>query len=232
MAETRERDNGRAAVLFDVDGTLVDSGYFHTLAWWEALRQYGHTVPMARLQRSIGMGSEQLLDHALGPDRDPSETEVLDAAHTALVARFWPCFTPLPGAGELLRACAGRGWSVVVASSASDRELEVLLKVIDAEDALAAVTGADDVQTAKPAPDIVGAGLRKVGADPARSVMVGDTVWDVQAAGRAGVDCIGVLTGGFSRAELMEAGAVEVYEHAAALLDAIEDSALAEPKRR
>jgi len=219
-----------AAAVFDVDGTLVDSGYFHTIAWWEALRQYGHTAPMSRIQRSIGMGSSKLLDNVLGEDRNRDETETLDEAHTALVARFWPSFTLLPGARDLLRACAERGWRVVIASSASARELEVLLKVIDADDAIAAVTGADDVDQAKPAPDVVGAALRKVGADPARSVMIGDTVWDVQAAERAGgVRCVSVLTGGFSRTELREAGAVEVYEDAAALAAALDQSILGAP---
>ena len=103
MAEEEHEDAGRAAAVFDVDGTLVDSGYFHTIAWWEALRQYGHTAPMARIQRSIGMGTNVLLDNVLGEDRDRDETEALDEAHTALVARFWPSFTPLPGARDLLR---------------------------------------------------------------------------------------------------------------------------------
>lgn len=220
---------GRAAAVFDIDGTLVDSGYFHTLAWWEALRQYGHTVPMARIQRSIGMGTGYLLDNVLGVNRDKDETEALDAAHTALVARFWPSFTALPGARELLGECAERGWKVVLATSASARELEVLLKVIDADDAITAVTGADDVEEAKPAPDVVGAALRKVDADPARSVMVGDTVWDVRAAERAGIRCVTVLTGGLCRAELLDEGAVEAHEHTAALLAELGASVLGSP---
>lgn len=231
MAEKEHEDGVRAAAVFDVDGTLVDSGYFHTIAWWEALRQYGHTAPMARIQRSIGMGTNMLLDNVLGEDRDRDETEALDEAHTALVARFWPSFTPLPGARDLLRACVKRGWQVVVATSASARELDVLLEVIDADDAIAAVTSADDVDEAKPAPDVVGAALRKVGAYPARSVMIGDTVWDVQASDRAGVRCVSVLTGGFCRAELGEAGALETYEDAAALLAGLDHSILGAPRR-
>src|SRR5579875_3649085 len=120
---------GTAAALFDVDGTLVDSTYLHTVSWWETLREYGHTVPMALIGRSIGLGTEQLLDHVLGPDRDKDETDALDTAHKALYSRFWPTLTPLPGAADLLRACADRGWTVVLASSASARELEVLRKV-------------------------------------------------------------------------------------------------------
>jgi phosphoglycolate phosphatase-like HAD superfamily hydrolase len=219
----------RAAAVFDVDGTLVDSGYLHTLAWWEALRGFGHTVPMARIQRCIGMGTGMLLDHLLGHDRDPAQTEPLDAAHQALVSRFWPTLTALPDATALLRACAGRGWQVVVATSASERELEVLLKVIDADDAISAVTSSDDVDQAKPASDVVEVALRKAGAVPARSVMIGDTVWDVEAANRAGVRCASVLTGGFSRAELLDAGAVAAYRDTAELLAGLDESVLRGP---
>lgn len=218
------------AVLFDVDGTLIDSGYLHTVTWWEALRQYGHTVPMALIQRSIGMGTEQLLDHVLGKDRDKDETDTLDAAHQALYGRYWPTLVPFAGAGDLLQECAERGWTVVLASSASERELSVLRKVLDEDDAIAEATSSDDVGTSKPAPDLVQVALDKAGADAARSFLVGDTVWDVKAAERAGVRCIGVLTGGFSRAELVEAGAVEVYEDVATLLAHLDESPLAKAR--
>lgn len=217
------------AALFDVDGTLVDSGYLHTVSWWEALRQHGHTVPMSLVNRSIGMGTDQLLNHLLGEDRDQDETDSLDAAHSALYSRFWPTLVPLPGAAALLRACADRGWAVVLASSASERELEVLRKVIDADDVITAVTGADDVSASKPAPDLVEVALKKVGADPARSVLVGDTVWDVQAARKAGVRCVTVQTGGFSSSELTTAGAAEVHADTASLLTAISGSLLGRP---
>jgi phosphoglycolate phosphatase-like HAD superfamily hydrolase len=117
----------------------------------------------------------------------------------------------------------------VVASSASERELEVLLKVIDARGAINAVTSADDVDEAKPASDVVEVALRKVGAEAERSVMIGDTVWDVQAASRTGVRCVAVLTGGFSRAELFGAGAVAVYQDTAELLAGLDESVLAGP---
>jgi HAD superfamily hydrolase (TIGR01509 family) len=220
---------GTAAALFDVDGTLVDSNYQHALAWWEALREYGHTVTLASAHRAVGMGTEQLLDHLIGADRDPCQTELLDAAHQALVARFWPSLTALPGASALIRTCARRGWRTVLATSASARELGVLRQIVDADDALTAVTSADDVDKAKPAPDVVSAALRQVGADPARSVMIGDTVWDVRAARRAGVRCISVMTGGSSRQELHAAGAVEVYEGPSDLLEHLKESVLDDP---
>lgn len=220
---------GTAAALFDVDGTLVDSNYQHAFAWWEALRQHGHTVPIASAHRAVGMGTDQLLDHLLGPDRDEDETDALSAAHQALAARFWPSLTALPGAADLIRSCARRGWRTVLASSASARELEVLRAVVDADDALTAATSADDVEHAKPAPDVVGAALRRVQGDPERSVLIGDTVWDVRAARRAGVRCVAVLTGGFSRQELNAAGAMEVYESTGDLLEHLDKSVLARP---
>jgi phosphoglycolate phosphatase-like HAD superfamily hydrolase len=216
-----------AAVLFDVDGTLVDSNYQHALAWWEALRQYGHTVPLAFVHRAVGMGTDQLLDHLLGERRDPDETGALAAAHQALAARFWPTLTALPGAGELVRTCARRGLNTVLASSASARELDVLRKVLDADDAITAATSSDDIAEAKPEPDVIGTALRRVEGDPARSVMIGDAVWDVRAAARAGVPCIAVLTGGSSRQELRDAGAVEVYETPAELVEGFDRSMLA-----
>jgi HAD superfamily hydrolase (TIGR01509 family) len=220
---------GTAAALFDIDGTLVDSNYQNTLAWWDALRQYGHTVSLAAIHRSIGMGTESLLDHLLGPERDRSQDEAMATAHQALNARFWPSLTPLPGAPELVREWARRGWTTVLATSPSTRDIEVLREIVGADDAPAAATGADEVVRAKPAPDIVHGALRRVDGDPERSVMIGDTVWDVHAAKQAGVRCIGVMTGGFGRQELVDAGAVEVYEGAAELLRRLDDSVLSKP---
>jgi phosphoglycolate phosphatase-like HAD superfamily hydrolase len=216
-----------ATVLFDVDGTLVDSNYQHALAWWEALRQYGHTVPLAFVHRAVGMGTDQLLDRLLGEQRDPDETEALAAAHQALAARFWPSLTALPGARDLIRLCARHHLNTVLASSASARELDVLRKVLDADDAITAATSSDDIDQAKPEPDVIGTALKRVHGDPAHSVMIGDAVWDVRAAERAGVPCIAVLTGGSSRRELQDAGAVEVYETPAELVADFNRSMLA-----
>ncbi|MER6400482.1 HAD family hydrolase [Kitasatospora sp. NPDC001603] len=212
--------------LFDVDGTLLDTNYLHTLAWAEALAQYGHTPAMARIHASIGMGGDQLLDHVLGRDRDRSGDGDLSAAHQALYARFWPVLRPFDGAAALLRAVAARGWTVVLASSASGRDLAVMRDVLDADDVVAAVTGADDVDASKPAPDLVRAALDKAGARPEEAVFVGDTPWDVQAAATAEVPCVAVLSGGWSERDLRAAGALEVHEDVAALLAGLADSAL------
>src|SRR5919204_536070 len=177
--------DGKAGVLFDVDGTLVDTSYLHTVTWWQACHEYGHDVPMARVHQAIGMGSDKLIDHLLGPDRDREHDEELKTAHLTLYATYWERLRPLPGAADLLRAVAGRGLTVVLASSASKRELEVLRKAIDADDAIDVATSASDAGASKPDPDILGVALERSGLSPDRALLVGDAVWDVDAAASA-----------------------------------------------
>lgn len=214
------------AVLFDVDGTLVDSNYLHSVSWWEAFTQAGHDVPMAKIHRTIGMGSDQLLDALLPADRDKEDDNRIRAAHTALYATYFSRQRPLPKAAELLRACRKAGFRVVLASSASEREFAALRATLDADDAIDEFTSSVDVDRSKPAPDLVRAALDKIGLNPDAAVFVGDTVWDVQACRKAGVPCIGLLSGGISRSELLDAGAVEVYDGPAELLDALPTSIL------
>jgi HAD superfamily hydrolase (TIGR01509 family) len=135
---------------------------------------------------------------------------------------------PLPGAAELLRACAGRGLAVVLASSAKKHELEVLRKVIDADDVISAATSSADAPESKPAPDILEAALQQSDTDRRRAVFVGDSVWDVLAAADAGMPCIGLVCGGTSAAELQDAGAVATYDDPAHLLRSLDESAIAE----
>ena len=207
------------AVLFDVDGTLVDSTYLHTVAWWEAFAQAGHDVPMAPIHRAIGMGSDKILDALLPRDRDKDADDDLSTAHSALYSVYWSRLRPLPGAAQLLRACHDQGLRVVLASSAAPDELEMLRGVLDADDAIDAATSAGDAESGKPSPDLVAIALKEAQAEPQKSVFVGDSVWDVRASGKAGVPCVGVLTGGSSRGELTEAGAVAAYDSPADLLE-------------
>ncbi|HXT45894.1 MAG TPA: HAD family hydrolase [Pseudonocardiaceae bacterium] len=215
------------AVVFDVDGTLIDTNYLHAVTWWEAFRQYGHHVPMTRIHRTIGMGSDKLLDHLLPGDRDRSVDDELRAAHTALYAPYWPRLRAFDGAADLLRACAHRGLRVVLASSASEREMRALRDALNADDVITAATSATDAQESKPAPDILQIALERAEVGSESAVFVGDTIWDVQACKEAGLACIALLTGGVGRDELREAGAAEIYESPAELLTMLADSLLA-----
>jgi HAD superfamily hydrolase (TIGR01509 family) len=223
---------GPSAALFDVDGTLVDTNYLNAVTWWEAFSQAGHYVPMARVHRAIGMGSDQMLDKLLPDGRDTGADADIRAAHSALYAVYWSRLRPLPGAVELLRACKRRGLAVVLASSAEEREFTVLRSVLDAEDAIDAATFSGDVESSKPAPDLVEAALGKAGVPAEEAVFIGDTVWDVHACQQAGVACIGVLSGGFSAGELTSAGAAETYQDAAELLAALPGTLLANRENR
>ena len=156
-------DDKRRGVLFDVDGTLVDTTYLHTVSWWEALRQADHRVPMARIHRSIGMGSDKLLDHLLGAERNRDADGRLRDAHDALYGEYWERLTPLPGARELLRACAERGLRVVLATSAAEHEVTALRAALDADDVIDSVTSSADARESKPAPDILVAALEQSG---------------------------------------------------------------------
>ena len=189
---------------------------------------------MTDIHRAIGMGSDQMLGRLLpaGRDTDADADAELRAAHSALYATYWSRLRPLPGAAGLLRACKERGLAVVLASSADEAEFNALRAALDAEDAIDAATFAGDVESSKPAPDLVQAALDRVGVPAQQAVFTGDTVWDVQACQKAGVPCIGLLSGGIGRGELTEAGAAEIYPGPADLLAALRDSLLGDASGR
>lgn len=215
------------AVIFDVDGTLVDTNYLHAVCWWEAFRQYDQHVDMADVHRAIGMGSDKLLDHLLPDDRDRDADDDMRAAHRSLYGVFWTRLRAFDGAADLLRTCAGRGMKVVLASSASARELTALRAALDADDAITDATSSSEAGESKPAADIVELALDRAGVAPDRAVFVGDAVWDVHACRKAGVPCVAVLTGGFGAEELREAGAAAIYKGTADLLRHFGESPLA-----
>ncbi|MEU3254222.1 HAD family hydrolase [Streptomyces sp. NPDC006997] len=215
------------AAVFDVDGTLVDTNHLHVTAWWEALRQAGHRVPMHAVHRAVGLGSGDLLAHLLGEDRDRGRDGEISAAHKTLYGQFFDRLPPLPDAGRLLRRLHEDGWAVVLATSAGGSELAALRRAIDADDAITATASADDVSEGKPAPDPVEHALELAGAPADHSVFVGDTVWDMRAGARAGVRRVGVLCGGIPRADLVAAGAEMIYDDPAHLLAALPESPFA-----
>ncbi|HEY2296969.1 MAG TPA: HAD family hydrolase [Jatrophihabitans sp.] len=213
-------------ILFDVDGTLVDTTYLHAVSWAEALRGAGHEVPMSCVHHAIGMGSDELLDHLLGADRDTDDDEHVTVAHLTLYRQYWGRLTPLPGAKELLGECARRGHRTVLASSASADELAALRQALDADDVIDTATSSSDAEAGKPNPSVLQAALDQSSLSPDRVVFIGDAVWDGIAAEKAGVTFIAVTCGGTSAGDLREAGAVEVYRDPAELLAAIDDSAI------
>ncbi|WP_146362902.1 HAD family hydrolase [Arthrobacter yangruifuii] len=218
--------NGKRGVLFDVDGTLVDSNYLHAVAWWQAFRRMEHDVPMSAIHRAIGMGGDKLVEHLLGEDRNKDEDEQLDATHGAIFSTWWPSLRSFDGASDLLNACSDKDLTVVLASSASEAELKFLRTVIEADAAITGATSSSDAEASKPSPDILEAALEAGGLQAEDTIFVGDSVWDVKAAGKLSIPTIGVTCGGTSEAELREAGAQEVYENPRDLLAALDTSLL------
>jgi HAD superfamily hydrolase (TIGR01509 family) len=216
--------SGRPAAILDVDGTLVDTNYHHAVAWYRALRQHGTIVPLWRIHRHIGMGGDQLVAALAGEEFDAEHGDDVRAAETALYAVFIEEVEPLPAARDLLVALNDRGHAVVLASSAKKQEVDHYLDLLDARDLADHWTTSDDVERTKPAPDLVVAAVEKAGGGAA--VMVGDSTWDCKAAERAGLETIGVLTGGFSPEELLESGAACVYESLADVCEQIESTPL------
>ena len=207
-------------MIFDVDGTLVDTNYLHTLAWFRGFRDAGEVVSMSAIHRLIGMGSDQLVEDAIGRESDEASD-----GHTRHFEELMEEIVAFPKASELLDEVHRRGATVVLATSAAEDELEVMLEELDApDDAIDHVTNKDDVEESKPAPDIFEVALDSTGLDAEQVLVVGDTVWDVKAAAKCGLKVVAVLTGGISRAELEEAGAVSVYEDVAELLRELDNS--------
>ena len=211
-----------AAVLFDVDGTLVDTVYQHVLAWWEAFEEAGHEVSGFDIHRAIGRGSEDLVETLLGRTDD-----AVVEGHSRNWGRLRERCHAFHDVPELLRRCRDAGLKVVLCTSGEGPDLDFFVEAIGGDEPVHAIVSSEDVGPSKPAPDIVEKALEAAGVGADRAVMVGDTVYDVVAAKRAGVACIGVLCGGIGEAELREAGAVAVYGNPAELLSSYDDSPLA-----
>lgn len=220
------RGKTTSAVLFDIDGTLVDSNYLHVHAWYRAFEESGHPVEAWRIHRSIGMDGTTLVK-TLATDADEDAREHAKDLHSRYYKKLAPHLRRLPGARELLEAVHKLEVQVVLATSAPEDELSLLREVLDSDHLVSAVTSSEDVDTAKPKPDIIEIALKRAGVTPAHAVFVGDTVWDVEACNRAGVDSIAVLSGGVSRGELEKAGAQRVFKHPLELCQHLDDTPIA-----
>jgi HAD superfamily hydrolase (TIGR01549 family) len=202
--------NDSTAAILDVDGTLVDSNYFHAIAWYRAMREHGHSPPLWRIHRAVGMGGDQLVGALLGDEVEERQGDDIRASEKDRYFEMIDEVQPLEGARRLIEDLKERGVRVVLASSAKPDEVDHYLDLLDARELADAWTSSGDVEHTKPAPDLVRAALERVGGGTA--VMVGDSVWDCRAASNAEVDTIAVLTGGFSDAELLQAGAIIVFD--------------------
>ena len=203
------------AMILDIDGTLVDTNYHHALAWYRAFRQHGVVLPIWRIHRAIGMGGDQLVEELAGPDVEEEDGDEIRDAEGPLYMTMIEEIEPFEGARELLRELRERERTIVLASSAKEDEVDHYLDLLEAREVVDAWTTSADVEATKPEPDLVEAALEK--AETRDALMIGDTVWDVKAAGRAGIETIAVLSGGYGEAELRDAGAREVFESIAEL---------------
>ena len=214
------------AVLFDLDGTLVDSNELHVDAWHAVFADAGHDVPKERIRGQIGKGGDKLVP-ALLPDLDDEAQETLSDTHGALFkSRYIVKIRPFPGARALLARVAGAGIRVVFATSASKEELDHYIGLLHARDLVAASTTIDDVGQSKPAPDIFATALKKAEVPADAAVAIGDSPFDIESARSAGLSAIAVRSGGFDDHALTGAGAAAIYDDVADLLARFADSPL------
>jgi HAD superfamily hydrolase (TIGR01509 family) len=205
-------------VFLDIDGTLMDTNYLHIEAWAQAFEEVGARPPRSRIHHEVGKGSGKLIHEFVEDDQKAQRVSELHSEH---YGKLQERGHPLPGAKELISSLVERGYGVWLATSAEPEELEHHLQELGAEDNIAGVVSSDEAEESKPAPDIFRLALEQAAVSPEDAVVVGDSIWDIEAAKEAGVRAAAVMTGGaFSRAELEEAGAYAVYEDCHELLNA------------
>lgn len=215
-----------ATVVLDVDGTLVDSNDAHAHAWLDAFREAGIAVAFDDVRRAIGMGGDKLLPAVAGLDEDAEPGARISKRRGEIFKeRYLPKIAPLPKVRELAERLRRDGFTLTVASSAKEDELRPLLERAQVVDLIAESTSSDDADRSKPDPDIVQAALKVVDGEAARSLMLGDTPYDIEAARRAGVAIVALQSGGWQPAEL--SGAIEVYRDPEDLLTRYDSSAFA-----
>jgi HAD superfamily hydrolase (TIGR01509 family) len=218
-----------STAILDIDGTLVDTNYHHAIAWFRAFVAHDIVLPIWRIHRHIGMGGDQLVSALCGEDTERERGDDIRDAEKAEYGKLIGEVRTMERSRELIAALKDSGHVVVLASSAKDDEVDAYLDLLDARELADGWTTSADVESTKPEPDLVRAALDRVDAEPDDAVMVGDTPWDVEAARRAGVGTLAVVTGGFAEQELREAGALDVFESVAELLERLDETPLRKP---
>jgi HAD superfamily hydrolase (TIGR01549 family) len=206
------------AILFDIDGTLVDSTYHHAIAWRRAFDRHDVTVPLWRIHRTVGMGGDKLVAEVAGKDVEERHGDDLRSAWREEYLELRAEVGPLPGAAELVRRLSADGYRVALASSGDPEFSREAVDLLGIGDDIEVLTSSEDADESKPEPDLIGVTLDRLG-DVDRAILIGDTPYDVESAARAGLPCIGLRSGGYSEAELTDAGAVLVVDAPEDLLD-------------
>jgi len=220
--DTPDRRDGPDSAVFDIDGTLLDSNYHHALAWSRAFQRAGLSVAVWDIHRHIGMGGDRLVAAVAGDDAERQHGDDLRAAWEEEFDAIAGETRPLAGARDLLAELGRRGLTVVLASSGIPKHTQRALDLLHADEHADAATSSEDAEASKPDPELLDEALARVGAE--RGFLVGDAVWDVEAATREGVPTVGLLSGGYGRAELLDAGAVAVYRDPADLLGHLDEA--------
>lgn len=213
-------------VIFDVDGTLIDSNKLHALAWQQAFAEYDRKIEFESILQQIGKGGDQLMPEFLSRTEIISFGDEMEEYRSKLFKEeYLPEVKAFPGVRELFEKIRNEGKKIVLASSAAEEELKEFKKIMNVEDLLDDATSADDAESSKPEPDIFLAALKKLGNPPKdECVVIGDTPYDAEAAGKSGLKIIGFTSGGWSADDLREAGCVEIYENPTDLLNRFDES--------
>jgi beta-phosphoglucomutase-like phosphatase (HAD superfamily) len=222
------------AIIFDIDGTLVDSVDIHAMAWQEALHKFGYNVEYQRLRSQVGKGGDKLIPEFVPPDQlDAVQKKLSDFRSEMFKRKYLSHIRPLSCVPELMQKCQDEGLRVALASSAQHDELQAYVKLLGIQKFVEEKTSKDDAKESKPAPDIFQAALAKLeDITPAEALVIGDTPYDAIAARRTGMRCIGVLTGGWKKEELMDAGCFEVYRGIPEIFAMYDESPLAQHREK
>jgi HAD superfamily hydrolase (TIGR01509 family) len=205
-------DAGSPAVLFDLDGTLVDTNFHHAVAWQRAFADVGADVSCWRIIELLGRSGDELIAESIGDDLADSRGDDAKDRHDRYFGEYEPVLQTTAGARDLLQAITDEGWQTVLATSAGEKTLKLLRRILDADDLVGHITSSADADRGKPDPDIVSTALERAEITAGDAIFVGDAVWDMQAGARAGVPTVGLLSGGASRKALLDAGAVAIYD--------------------